>query len=100
MVAAMHVIRAIADAAPEKPVRLFGGFVSYKSKRVRSDHCRDVTLLREVIQEPERFAKLGCIYSGETLRGDPTNKIESAFKVCRLDCGVPVVIKREIPCAA
>ena len=95
MVAAMHVIRAIADAGPKKPVRLFEGFVSYKVKGVASDHCRDVRLLREVIEEPERFAT--CIHSGESLRGDPTNTIESAFKVCGLDCGVPAVIKREVP---
>jgi hypothetical protein len=95
MIAAMYVIRAIADAAPNKPVRLFEGFVSYKDKEVRSDHCRDVSLLREVIKDPERFSD--CIYSGESLRGNSTNTIESAFKVCRLDCGVPAVIKREMP---
>ena len=95
MIAAMYVIRAIVDANPKRPVRLFEGFVSYKAKGVRSNHCRDVTLLREVIQEPEKFAE--CIHSSESLSGNSTNRIESAFKPCGLDCGVPAVIKREIP---
>src|SRR5258705_3613824 len=80
IIAAMHVIRAIAQSAPKAKVRLFEGFVSYKTKGRSSDHRGDVVLLRDVIQEPERFA--ACIHSIESLRGDPTNKIESAFKVC------------------
>jgi hypothetical protein len=95
MIAAMHVICAIAESTPKAKVRLFEGFISYKTKRGSSDHCGDVVLLRDVIQQPERFA--ACIHSMESLRGDPTNRIESAFKVCGLDCGVPVVIKREVP---
>jgi hypothetical protein len=95
MIAAMYVIRAIADASPKQPVRLFEGFVSYKTKKVRSNHCRDVILLREVIKEPEKFSE--CIYSSESLQGDPTNNIESAFMLCGIDCGVPAVIKREVP---
>src|SRR6266404_1784175 len=80
IIAAMHVIRAIAQSAPKAKVRLFEGFVSYKTKGRSSDHRGDVVLLRDVIQEPERFA--ACIHSIESLRGDPTNKIGSAFKVC------------------
>ena len=95
IIAAMYVIRAIAEAAPNAKVRLFEGFVSYKTKGRSSDHCGDVLLLRDVIQQPERFA--ACTYSMESLRGDLNNRIESAFKVCGLDCGVPVVIKGEIP---
>jgi hypothetical protein len=95
MIAAMHVICAIAESAPKAKVRLFEGFISYKIKGRSSDHRGDVVLLRDVIQEPERFA--ACIHSMESLRGDPTNRIESAFKVCGLDCGVPVVIKRDVP---
>jgi hypothetical protein len=44
LIAAMYVVRAIADAAPRKRVRLFEGFVSYK-KGVCSNHRRDLTLL-------------------------------------------------------
>ena len=95
MMAAMYVIRAIADASPKSPVRLFEGFVSYKAKGVRSNHCRDVTLLREVIEEPEKFAE--CIHPRENLSSNPTDRIESAFKFRGLDYGVPAVIKREIP---
>jgi len=95
MISAMYMIRAIVDAAPKQSVRLFEGFVSYKTKGVRSNHCRDVTLLREVIQDPEKFSE--CIYSQRGLTGDATNRVESAFKLCGIDCGVPAVIKREVP---
>jgi hypothetical protein len=95
IIAAMYVIRAIAEANPNSKVRLFEGFVSYKAKGRRSDHRGDVRLLRDIIRQSERFA--ACIYSRETLRGEPNNTIESAFKVCGLDCGVPVVIKAEAP---
>jgi hypothetical protein len=95
IIAAMYVVSAIAAEAPRASVRLFEGFVSYKTKGKPSNHLRDVMLLREAVQEPEKFST--GIYSSESLRGDSTNKIESAFKVCGLDCGVPVVIKREVP---
>jgi hypothetical protein len=95
IIAAMYVIRAIVDSAAKEEVRLFEGFVSYKTKGTLSDHCGDVVLLREAIQQPERFTS--CIHSIESLRGESNNRIESAFKVCGLDCGAPVVIKREVP---
>jgi hypothetical protein len=92
MVAAMYLMRALADARPKQSVRLFEGFVSYKKAGKRSDDCGDVELLREVVQHPERFAE--CIVSGDDLRASPGDRIVSAFDVCGLKCGVPVVIKR------
>jgi hypothetical protein len=95
MIAAMYVVRAIVAVAPKFPIRSFEGFVSYKDPDVKTDHCRDDELLRDVIKAPDEFAK--CIHPGESLRGDPTNSIESPFKLCGVDCGVPAVIKREVP---
>jgi hypothetical protein len=93
MVAAMYLIRDISEAAPTSQVRLFEGFVSYKDRTVKTDHCADVELLREVVKDPGRFAE--CIISVDGLRG-PDDKIVSAFKVCGSDCGVPAVIKRQV----
>lgn len=50
MVAAMYLIRAISEAAPNNTVRLFEGFISYKDRADGTDHCGDVELLREVVR--------------------------------------------------
>jgi len=92
MVAAMYLIRDIADAAPVSSVRLFEGFVSYKDRNLRTDHRADVHLLREVVKDPKRFSD--CIIGPDKLCGS-SGKIVSAFKVCGIDCGVPPVIKRQ-----
>jgi hypothetical protein len=42
MVAATYLIRAFSEGAPDRHVRLFEGFVSYKDKET-SDHCMDVS---------------------------------------------------------
>jgi len=91
MVAAMYLIRHICESSPTSQVRLFEGFVSYKDPKVKTDHRADVELLREVVKDPKHFA--GCIINADCL-ARPGDKIISAFKVCGLDCGVPLVIKR------
>jgi hypothetical protein len=95
MVAAMYLIRAIAEAAPKRDVRLFEGFVTYKKRGENSDHRLDVRLLREVVMEPIQFAN--CIMSQDDLLLDKTDKIISSFEVCGMNCGVPAVIQRRIP---
>jgi hypothetical protein len=93
MVAAMYLIRRITDSQPKVPVRLFEGFVSYKDRSTRSDHKRDVRLLRDVVSNPKRYAK--AIYSAEELKQDPADELRSAFWVAGFDCGIPAVIKRD-----
>jgi hypothetical protein len=94
MVAAMYLIRDIADAAPANQVRLFEGFVSYKDRAVRTNHRADALLLRDVVKDPRRFSD--CIIVADKLCG-PGDKIVSALKVCGMDCDVPPVIKRQAP---
>jgi hypothetical protein len=91
-VLAMYLMRAIAEASPKNPVRLFEGFVSFKDHADRTDHGLDAKLLREVAREPVRFAN--CIVSSDRLQADPEDKIVSAFKVCGFAFGVPAVIKK------
>jgi hypothetical protein len=93
MVAAMYLIRDLSDVASDSQVHLFEGFVSYKDRTLKTDHCDDVELLREVVKNPNAFA-------GSIIRADalckPGDKIISAFTVCGADCGVPAVIKRSM----
>ena len=93
MVAAMYLMRDIAEQAPDSDIRLFEGFVSYKGRGERSDHCADVLVLRDVVQDPVRYYA-DCIKSADDLCARE-DRIESAFKVCGTDRGVPPVIKRQ-----
>ena len=82
MVAAMYLIRAISEAAPNNQVRLFEGFISYKDRADGTDHCGDFELSREV---ERREQCEHCIRSGNALLVDPTDRIFRAFKVCGFD---------------
>lgn len=89
MVAAMYLLRDISDESAAR-VRLFEGFVSYKDKLARSNHEVDVSVLREVVRNPNRIA--GSVLSAEELKADPTDVLRSAFCVAGFDCGIPAVI--------
>jgi hypothetical protein len=92
MVATMYLIRTICeDARVIVPIRLFEGFVSYKTSSLPSDHRDDVCRIREVVRDPAKFSN--SIYGADKLKQDPTDELFSAFRVAGLDCGVPAVIK-------
>ncbi|HLQ51416.1 MAG TPA: hypothetical protein VK129_07955 [Terriglobales bacterium] len=97
MVAAMYLIREIYQVGPKVSVRLFEGFISYKDSSRSSNHKTDVCLLREVVWDPIRFSD--SIYSADQLKTEETDSLCSAFCVAGFDCGIPVVIKRDVPAA-
>ena len=90
LVATTYFMRRLIDSKLASNVRLFEGFVSYKEKGDVSDHLRDVKLLRKSIMSPDpsQYCKSP---SDLTLSDDDT--IESAFKVAKMDFGVPPVIQ-------
>jgi hypothetical protein len=90
MVAALYLIRSIVQSEPESEVRLFEGFVSFKDSTKKSNHSKDVRMLREVVENPLKFSD--CIISPERLKMDETDKLRSAFLVAGIDAGVPPVI--------
>lgn len=87
LLSAMHLLRAVVDARPQREIRLFEGFASYKPKG-KSDHCEDVRQLRDVIlgRSPS-----GRIVWPEELRLNATDRVQSAFVVAGMDFGVPPV---------
>src|SRR5262245_48520950 len=87
MVVAMYLIRELHGARLKHVVRLFEGFVSYKDRTIPTNHRMDVWLLRQVVQNPQRFSS--CIVAPEQLKQEPTDQIMSAFCVAGIDCGVP-----------
>lgn len=95
MVAAMYLLRQVCELESLKTVKLFEGLISFKSKNVRSDHIRDVRLLREAIQNPNQYPD--CIVGPNKLQRNPTDRLVSALSVMGLpELGIPPVIKREV----
>ena len=90
LVAAMYLLRAIESAEPNREVRLFEGFVSFKEKGLKSSHTSDVAALRDIAWNPEKHDKAIVPANQLTIRG--TDTISSAFKVIGLDYGVPPVL--------
>ena len=92
LVAGMYLIKELYDSHPSGDVRLFEGFVSYKSKGTKSNHSKDVELLREVIKAVKN--KSCRIIKPEEIKTDPGDTIKSAFEVMNLaDIGIPPIIK-------
>jgi len=89
MVAAFYLIKAITNSNPPAEVRLFEGFVSFKSKEEASNHSKDVLLLRNAVKNP----KPNNIVSPNDFLMDKTDTISSAFKVGNMDYGVPPIIQ-------
>jgi len=90
MVASMYLLRELSKR--ETSIRLFEGFVSYKSQGP-SDHEKDVRALQATARNPA----LGLIHGPNDLKR-PDDKLSSAFIVAGFDCGVPAVIEPSRDC--
>jgi len=87
-------MRRLYDSHPSADVKLFEGFVSYKSKVAKSNHLRDVELLRKTIKARQTL-KHHVIRPGK-LNVCPDDNIRSAFEVMNMegiDLGIPPIIK-------
>jgi len=94
LVAAMYLMRKLHDSHPSTDVKLFEGFVSYKNKVAKSNHLRDVELLRKAIKA--RRTLKHHVIKPEDLKTDSDDDIRSAFEVMNMkdiDLGIPPVIK-------
>jgi len=92
LVAGMYLMKKLYDSHPTGDVRLFEGFVSYKSKDNKSNHLKDVELLREAIKAAQTRPQ--HIIKPEEIKTDPDDNIKSAFDVMNLaDIGIPPIIK-------
>jgi len=92
MVAAMYLMRKLCDSCPSAEVKLFEGFVSFKSKLAKSSHSDDVKCLRDAIKG--EVTRTSHFYKPEELKEDHDDNIKSAFEVMNLaDIGIPPIIK-------
>jgi hypothetical protein len=90
LVAATHLLRAIATAGVQREVRLFEAFVSFKVKGAKSCHTDDVLCLREAVWFPDRFPT--AITAPDALRTNPTDVVLSVLDQNGLGSGIPPVI--------
>jgi hypothetical protein len=92
MVATLYLVKKVVEENPDADIRLFEGFVSYHEARNRANHCADVLLLREVVDDPKKYAD--AIIPRRSLKTDETDILYSAFLIAGADGGVPPVIMR------
>lgn len=90
MTSALYLLRALHDNRPQREVRLFEGFVSFKPKGNVSSHCADVEALRSVVFDPNRDR--GAVLAA-TQMVQSSDRLVSAFAVAGMDFGVPPVVK-------
>lgn len=92
MVAAFYLLKAIVAGRPSSDVRLFEGFVSFKTKGVKSNHARDVELLWEVVRNQTIYP--GAVVEANALKMTESDTLQSAFLVAGIDAGIPPIIMR------
>jgi len=93
MVATMYLLRKLYDSCLSAEVKLFEGFVSFKSRETRSSHSDDVSCLRDGIKKTG--IQTSRFYGPGDLKEDPDDEIKSAFEVMNLtnmDLSIPAVI--------
>jgi hypothetical protein len=89
LTATTYLLRSIHDAKPSCEIRLFEGFASFKPRGAKSDHYQDVCDLRALVRGD---TSKGRIVSPEEIRRDTDGEVQSAFKVARMDLGIPPVV--------
>jgi len=89
MVAATYLIKALSEIQVKNEIRLFEGFVSFKSKGKISNHSNDVLALRSSIKNPLQET----IVRANEMKMDASDILSSAFKVSGMDYGVPPIIQ-------
>ncbi len=92
MIASLYLMRAITEATPKVEIRLFEGFVTFKETGKKSNHSRDVELLREVVENPIQYSE--AIIEPKALKMAESDTLKSAFWVTGIDAGIPLVIMR------
>ena len=89
LVAATYLMKALSEIQTKNEIRLFEGFVSFKSKEKISNHSNDVLALRASIKNPSQET----IVRPNEMKMDASDVLSSAFKVSGMDYGVPPIIQ-------
>ena len=84
-----HLLRGVLDGVPNRPVRLFEGFVSFKPYGVPSSHAGDVLSLWNVVLHPDQAR---IIVPPGRIAVRRTDQVESSLKFAGMDFGIPPVV--------
>jgi hypothetical protein len=90
MTSALYLLRGLNDSQPQREVRLFEGFVSFKPRDITSSHRADVEALRAVVFDGAQAGSRVIAPSEFPITA--TDLVSSAFAVAGLDFGVPPVV--------
>ena len=91
MTSALYLLRGLDDSKPQREVRLFEGFVSFKPKGQVSSHSEDIRALRAVVWDAHRDTKV--VVTAAQLAATSSDRLVSAFAVAGMDFGVPPVVR-------
>ena len=89
VVATGHLLRGVLESVPNRPVRLFEGFVSFKPYGVPSSHAGDVMSLWNAILHTDQAR---IIVPPEKIAVRRTDRIESSLGFAGMDFGIPPVV--------
>ena len=90
MTSALYLLRGLNDSQPQREVRLFEGFVTFKPRDIPSSHRADVEALRAVVFDGTQVGSRVIAPSEFPITA--TDLVVSAFAVAGLDFGVPPVV--------
>jgi hypothetical protein len=91
MTSALYLLRGLHDSQPQREVRLFEGFVSFKPKGSVSSHGADVQALRAVVWDANRGSD--AVIAANHLAMTPSDRLASAFAVAGMEFGLPPVVR-------
>ena len=89
ILASGYLLRALVACGIQREVRLYEGFVSFKSTDSKTNHIEDVLALKDVVWNQKK--KL--IFAPEQLKRSRFDTLESAFAFRGMDFGIPPVIR-------
>ena len=106
LIAADHLLRTLRWSSRHGDVRLFEGFVSFKTKDTKSSEREDVMKLKEIVWHPDRacvshphqkgssgdhIQSEACIFRPEQLKRQQGDCVQSAFAFLNKNLIPPVI---------
>ena len=89
ILAAGYLLRALANCGIQREVRLYEGFVSFKTSDTKTNHIEDVKALKDVVWNQKKDRT----FAPAQLKRCESDHLESAFGFVGMDFGIPPVIR-------
>ncbi len=89
ILAAGYLLQALANCGIQRDVRLYEGFVSFKTSGSKTDHIKDVKALKDVVWNHKK----DLTFTPAQLKRCESDHLKSAFGFMGMDFGIPPVIR-------